>query len=148
MPYKIFMLSAFSTPRVITSSKHAENAHFCNFSFRRCTRYFSLGDGSNVSTVSELRIGPAVWPHSRSPPLPLASAANPLPNLALDISAGKYDPLSTYPSGQNSAARFEIFTVTNGEFLDPLLSIPPRISFSLLFRFTCLLRTVYHLSRP
>lgn len=53
-----------------------------------------------------------------SDPTHAPPSTNPLPNLVLRISAGKYDFCRR--TGQNSATRFEISTVTNGEILSSL----------------------------
>lgn len=91
--YKIFACSSFSQHFLnlhVITSWNTRKMHISAISRSTIALGISLGDG-NVFTVSELQISPAVWPHSHSPP-----STNSLPNLVLDISAGKYGLLSTY----------------------------------------------------
>lgn len=100
--YKMSFLSRHRMFLRYYKTKHAENADFCNFSSRHVSpprrmhaRILPLHpadhDGSNISTVSELRIGPTVRA--------LRPAVYPrqtlLVDLVLDISAGKYGLVST-----------------------------------------------------
>lgn len=93
----------FSTLSQLTlQARNARKMHISATSRSAVALRISLDDGNNVFAVSELQISPAVWPHSCS-----SLDKHPHPNLALDISARKYGPLSTYR--QDSATHVSRF---------------------------------------
>lgn len=107
--YKISSRSFLSSTSLsVITSPHIRKCRFLQFVVPpRLAVAPSPRDGSNISTVSELRIGP-------TDPLTRSSRRTPL-NLVLDISAGKHGPMSTasYRQVKTAPARFVIFTVTN-----------------------------------
>lgn len=143
MSYKISVCALLSRPlsSIIISPNARRKCRFlqflippssCNVPSLRRT-FASSMTCTSIFTVSELQIGPTVrplssphraYPRQTTPSISCSTfpRENTTPSVDCDV-----------PSGQNSVARFEISTVTNKSPLDPL-----RISFSLLFRFTCL----------
>jgi len=156
MSYKISAFMRSSLGRYLSllrARMHGENADFCNFSSRQCLVTSSLHRSvlapwhavafpRLVNSGLVLPCNPSHLPialtHQRGQTAPSISCStfpreNTAPGVDCDV-----------PSGQNSAARFEISTVTNESSLDPLLKSVSRFhSFSAL-----LVCSDYHLLRP
>lgn len=157
MPYKIYPFVRSSLgrcPPLLQARTRGENADFCNFSSRHVLQ--------RPVVVPNARSGPPPWHAVAFPRLVNSGFVLPCDpsHLPIALTHGKPPPQSRarhfrgkirpprvdcdVPSGQNSAARFEISTVTNEDSRGPRLKSVSRFhSFSALP--VC---SDYHLPQP